>query len=224
MKKIFASAVAMLISVVAMAQKADIKFDTDFHDFGEIQEADGLVTYEFTYTNAGATPLVLHNVQASCGCTTPEWTRTPIQPKGKGSIKVTFNPANRPGSFNKTITVQSNASSPVKTLRISGNVLQKPKTMEDEYPIVMDGLRLTDSHLAITKIAPNETKIAEIKAWNNSSSDLTPAFLNVPSHIQIASIPATIKAGETLGFDGRVVSIGEGQEYADMLQKLVTTS
>ena len=187
----------MMVALVASAQqKPVIVFSTDVHDFGEIQEADGPVTFEFKYTNNGKTPLVIHNVQASCGCTTPEWTRTPIQPKASGSIKVTFNPQNRPGSFNKTITVQSNSENPVKTLRISGNVLQRPKTKEEEYPVVMDGLRLADSHIPFTKLAPNEVKSAEIKVWNNSEADLTPSFLNVPQHIKIVSEPATIKAGE----------------------------
>ncbi|MCQ2230041.1 MAG: DUF1573 domain-containing protein [Bacteroidales bacterium] len=197
MKKTLTLVLALMACTLMMAQKAVITFASESHDFGEIQEANGPVTYEFKYTNTGKTPLVLHNVQASCGCTTPEWTRTPIQPGKEGSIKVTFNPQNRPGSFSKTITIQSNADTPTKTIRILGNVLQKPKTMEDEYPIKMENLRLSDTHLAFTKLAPEEVKIAEVKVWNNSAQDLTPEFINVPSHIQIASIPATIKVGET---------------------------
>lgn len=196
MNRLFTMVIALVICVMASAQKPVIAFTTDVHDFGEIQESNGPVTYEFKYTNNGKTPLVIHNVQASCGCTTPEWTRTPVQPNANGVIKVTFNPQNRPGSFNKTITIQSNAQTPVKTLRITGNVLQRPKTKEEEYPVVMEGLRLSDSHLAFTKLAPNETKTTELKVWNSGTTDLTPKFLNVPQHIKIASEPATIKAGE----------------------------
>ncbi len=197
MKRFVTTVIASLVvSAMALAQKPVISFATDVHDFGEIQESEGQVTFEFKYTNTGKTPLVIHNVQASCGCTTPEWTRTPIQPNANGSIKVTFNPQNRPGSFNKSITVQSNAESPVKVLRIKGNVIQRPKTKEEEFPVLMDNLRLADSHMAFTKMAPNEVKTAEIKVWNNGQTDLTPTFLNVPQHIQIASSPATIKAGE----------------------------
>lgn len=197
MKKTLTLVLALMACTLMMAQKAVIEFETDSHDFGEIQEADGPVTFEFKYQNTGKTPLVLHNVQASCGCTTPEWTRTPVQPSGSGSIKVTFNPQNRPGSFSKTITIQSNAQTPTKTIRITGNVLQKPKTMEDEYPVKMEGLRLADSHLAFTKLAPNENKMTEIKVWNNSDQPLTPAFINVGSHLQIAAVPATIEPGQT---------------------------
>lgn len=187
----------ILISSVVFAQKPVLNFTTLTHDFGEIQEVDGPVTFVFNYTNGGATPLVLHNVQASCGCTTPEWTRTPIQPKGSGSIKVTFNPQNRPGSFNKTITVQSNAQNPVTTLRITGNVIQKPRTMEDEYPVIMENIRLSDSHLPFTKIAPGEVKTADIKVWNNSDKPATVTFSNVQPHIKIAMEPATLEPGKT---------------------------
>lgn len=187
---------AVLCICTLSAQKPILKFDFETHDFGEIKEADGPVAVDFNYQNTGSTPLVLHSVQASCGCTTPEWTRTPIQPGGSGTIKVTFNPENRPGTFSKTITVQSNAQTAVKTLRITGNVLQKPKTLQDEYPVNFEGLRLADSHIPFTKLSPEETKLAEVKVVNTTDSALTPRFINVPKHVQIAAIPATIPAGE----------------------------
>lgn len=196
MKKLALTFMLSLIAIATFAQKPILTFEKESHDFGEIQEANGTVTYTFKYKNTGKTPLVLHNVQASCGCTTPEWSRTPILPDKEGTIKVTFNPANRPGQFNKTITIQSNAESPVKQLRILGNVLQKPKTLEDEYRIVMGNMRLKDSHIPFTKISPSETKVAEIETINNSETDVTPEFINVPQHIVIASIPATLKTGE----------------------------
>ncbi len=196
MKQLFLSLILALATTSLFAQ-AQITFDKDTHDFGEIQEQDGSVSVDFTYTNTGSTPLVLHNVQASCGCTTPEWTKEPTLPGATGVIKVSFNPSNRPGAFNKTITVQSNAATTSKVLRITGTVLQKPKTQEDLFPVKMDSLRLADSHVAFTKITPEETKTSEVQVWNPSSQELTPQFINVPAHVTIACIPATIKPGET---------------------------
>lgn len=197
MKKIFSLAVALCMGVALLAQKAALTFQTEDHNFGDIKEEAGPVSFDFEYVNTGKTPLVLHNVQASCGCTTPEWTKAPIQPNGKGVIKVTFNPKNRPGSFSKTITVTCNGETPTKTLRITGNVLQKPKTIEDEYPYVYDGLRLADTHMAFTKMLPGESKMVEIRVINTTENPLTPTFINVPSHVKIAAVPATIQAGET---------------------------
>ena len=196
MRRVLSLLSFLLLAVAVSAQKPVIDFETETHDFGEIQEKDGPVTFIFKYKNSGKTPLVLNNVQASCGCTTPEWTRTPIKPGADGSIKVTFDPANRPGTFNKTITVQSNADKSTKTLRISGKVLQRPKTLEDEYPVLYDGLRLENSALSFTKMSPEQTKELELKVVNVSDAALTPKFLNVPSHLTVVSVPATIKPNE----------------------------
>ncbi|MBQ3634767.1 MAG: DUF1573 domain-containing protein [Bacteroidales bacterium] len=196
MKRLLSLLGVVLVSAIAMAQKPVMTFETDSHDFGDVQEKEGKVTYIFNYTNTGGSPLVLSQVQASCGCTTPEWTRTPVRPQEKGTIKVTFDPTGRPGKFSKTITVQSNAQQPVKTLRITGNVLQKPRTIEDDYPVLMDGLRLENNHMAFTRIAPEESKQVELKVVNTSDKDLTPEFINVPSHITVECQPATLKPNE----------------------------
>lgn len=196
MKKILSLSLLMLFCIAAFAQKPSISFETESHDFGDIQEKDGNVTYDFKFTNSGKAPLVVSQVTASCGCTTPKWTRKPIRPGESGSISVTFNPANRPGTFHKTISVQSNADKPQVTLRISGKVLQRPKTIEETYPVVMDSLRLVNSHIPFTKMTPTQQKTEKLEVINTSSVDVTPTFINVPSHVTIASQPATIKAGQ----------------------------
>lgn len=196
MKKILAFAVLALASVAVLAQKPSIKFDTEAHDFGDIQEKDGSVSCVFKYTNMGENPLILTQVQGSCGCTTPEWTRKPLRKGETGEIKVSFNPANRPGTFNKTVTVMSNAEKPTTILRISGRVLQRPKTIEDDYPVVMDSLRLENNHIPFTKILPTEVKTGELKVVNTSSVSVTPTFINIPAHVTIESQPATIAPGQ----------------------------
>jgi len=102
------------------------KFVTDTHDFGNVNESGGLVSFVFEFTNVGTDPLVLKNVQASCGCTTPDWPREPILPGKKGIIKVTYNPSGRPGSFDKTITVYSDGTPDTQMLKIKGYVVTKP--------------------------------------------------------------------------------------------------
>ena len=101
-----------------------IIFETTTHDYGTIvQGSDGTCTFNFT--NKGKAPIVLNDVKASCGCTIPEWTRTPVAPKGKGSIKVTYNTGNV-GTFTKSITVNSNAKNSPVVLIIKGIVTAKP--------------------------------------------------------------------------------------------------
>ena len=100
-----------------------IVFVKTVHDYGTIvQGSDG--GCEFTFTNKGKLPLVLSNVRASCGCTVPSWPKEPIAPGKSGSIKVMYN-TNLPGSFNKSITVNSNALNNTVMLQIKGNVTPK---------------------------------------------------------------------------------------------------
>jgi hypothetical protein len=124
--------ISLLIPLSLSGQNAGsaITFETRDHDFGSIKESDGAVSFAFTFTNTGKAPLILTNVHASCGCTTPDWTREPVLPGKPGVIKVSFNPAQRPGAFNKTITVTSNAETPSVTLVIRGVVIPVSKMEE----------------------------------------------------------------------------------------------
>jgi len=128
MKKLFLTTMIACGLVSANAQtpsstekKADIQFVDDSHDFGNIKEGT-MATYEFTFKNTGTEPLILSDVHASCGCTTPEWTREPVAPGATGVIKAIFNSNGRPGAFSKSITVTSNAASGQKILTFRGTV------------------------------------------------------------------------------------------------------
>ena len=95
------------------------------YDFGKIQQ-NRPVTHNFEVQNTGKEPLKIDNVQASCGCTTPEWNREPIQPGGTATIKVGYNAAAE-GPFSKSIAIQYNGSQSA-TLVISGTVHKAPAT------------------------------------------------------------------------------------------------
>lgn len=100
-----------VINVNAQSNKAAFKFENITHDFGSIPEGPQ-VTHFFEFTNTGKEPLVIQNVTASCGCTTPDWPKQPILPGKKGKIKVVYNTSGRVGPFNKEIFIQSNAENP----------------------------------------------------------------------------------------------------------------
>ena len=127
MKKYSILLFCLVCSLAAMSQKAVISFEQKTHDFGKVNEEDGKITHVFEFTNRGVTPLVVSKVQASCGCTTPVWTKEPVEPGKKGTITVTYNPAGRPGTFTKTITVTTNASEQPVVLMIKGKVVEKKK-------------------------------------------------------------------------------------------------
>jgi hypothetical protein len=100
--------------------KATIVFDNLEHDFGNLKiGADGECVFKFE--NKGTLPLIISRVAASCGCTTPSWTKDPVLPGKTGEIKVKYD-TSRPGMFSKTITVISNAETSSVLLRINGIV------------------------------------------------------------------------------------------------------
>lgn len=100
-----------------------LKFKEEEHNFGTVPEGPS-VSYDFEFKNTGKEPIVLSNVQASCGCTTPTWPKEPIAPGQSSKITATYSTQGRPGQINKTITVTSNAGT--KVLKITGMVEKAP--------------------------------------------------------------------------------------------------
>lgn len=111
---------------------AEFKFEEESFDFGTIKEG-AQATHEFKFKNTGKEPLLVTNVQPSCGCTTPKWTKEPIKPGEEGSITAVYNSNGRPGAFNKQLTITSNTKTPTKLIYIKGTVEPKPK--EDLTPV-----------------------------------------------------------------------------------------
>lgn len=125
MKKLLFITMMLLCGVsFASAQKpAEIKFDKVVHDFGKFSAKDPVVSCVFTFTNVGEMPLVINQAVASCGCTVPEYTQTPIKPGEKGEIKVTYNGTGKfPGHFKKSITVRTNGVVEMTRVYIEGDM------------------------------------------------------------------------------------------------------
>lgn len=116
------------ISAVAPATSLNpdnIAFKSDIHDFGSLEEGPS-ADHVFTFTNTGKEPLIIQRVQPSCGCTTPDWSKEPIGPGKTGMIKASYGTQGRPGHFEKTMTVFTNAGT--KMLTFKGNVEKAPES------------------------------------------------------------------------------------------------
>jgi len=105
-----------------------ITFEEKAHEFGDIHQGD-VVEHVFAFENTGTEPLIITNVQVTCGCTAPSWPRDPIAPGQSNEIKVRFNSAGKSGRQNKVITVVSNAVESRSQIKITTNVL--PKEVEE---------------------------------------------------------------------------------------------
>ena len=123
MKHLASLLLFILLAFCAHAQ-GTMTFEKDAHDFGKVPEGT-MATHEFKFKNTGNQPIIIANVQASCGCTTPDWTKTPVLPGKSGIVKAMYSSAGRPGIFTKTVTVTSNAATPSTVLTIKGDVVNK---------------------------------------------------------------------------------------------------
>ena len=126
MKKILFAFVALMGFAMSAAAEPKVTFESTSHNFGTFSEANATQKCVFTFTNTGDQPLVINQAVASCGCTVPEYTKTPIKPGEKGTINVTYNGQGKfPGHFKKTITVRTNGTPEMVRLYIEGDMTEK---------------------------------------------------------------------------------------------------
>ena len=166
------------------------------HDFGTFKEEAGRQTHDFIVTNTGKQPLVIQNIVASCGCTTPEWTKSPIAPGGTGKVTAIYDPKDRPGVFSKTLSVYTNTKPEVTVLTIKGEVTPREKTVEELFTFPVGGVRFESIQLAFTNIKKTEKKIRVMQVVNTSAEPVKIEFENVPAHLTLKVNPETLKPGQ----------------------------
>ncbi len=121
MKKVLFLAMMLVAGFNAAFAQAQIKFDKVTHDFGTFSESEPVQKCTYTFTNVGDQPLIINQAVASCGCTVPTYTKTPIKPGEKGTLVVTYNGKGKfPGHFKKTITVRTNGVPEMTRLYVEG--------------------------------------------------------------------------------------------------------
>jgi hypothetical protein len=242
LKKVFIITAGLFCSLYVVAQtknpstssstandekvEEDIVFKEESFDFGTIEEGT-LATHEFEFVNNGKTPIIISNVQASCGCTTPSWSKDPVAPGKKGFVKASFDSNRRPGVFNKSITITANTKTPVKVLYIKGTVTPKPETAPK--------LNLNKKKLDLGEIEKNQAITKKIEFTNQDSKN-TLSILKVSSACNCVTYTVAkpaYKAGEKgmleltytptqTGLSEEVVSIVVDDQDHPVMQVLLT--
>jgi len=143
MKKILLVPIITLILSAAFSQKGDkpngphIEFRSEVFDYGTIivdSDHDGIA--EFYFLNTGNEPLVLSNVRAGCGCTSPFWHKEPVMPGDSAKVVLKYTTIRHPHAINRSAVVSSNAiNKPSVVLRITGTVVAKPEEVMPEKHI-----------------------------------------------------------------------------------------
>lgn len=187
-------------------QNLALKFDHESWDFGSIKEDGGDVKHVFTFKNHGTKPVVILDVTTGCGCTTPTYSRKPVLPQQSGEIEVKFDPVGRPGKFVKGVVVYTSAQEKPLQLSISGDVIPRPKTMEEIYPFDMgQSVRLSANFHAFAYVNHGKSVQQKIEWINNSGKDLSFELKNKQRSGYFShNAPKVMKAGErgefTIGY------------------------
>lgn len=184
----------MLVMFSSYGQpEKELNFNEETHDFGVIKEEAGPAEFKFEFTNTGQDPVKITNVRASCGCTTPSWTREPVLPGRKGFITAIYNPRNRPGPFLKTLTVYTDGRQKSIMLRIKGKVEPKPRTIEDDFPVVIGDLRVKYRAFNMGKVFDNQPATKSFEVYNQSEKPIKfDTNFKAPAYIKIGFTPQTL--------------------------------
>ena len=116
-----------LFAIPQVHAQAVMEMEKTSHNFGKFQESVPQ-TYVFKFKNTGDEPLVIQQAMSSCGCTVPQYTKTPIKPGESGEISVTYNGKGKyPGRFKKGITIRSNAKNSLMRIYVEGEMEEAKK-------------------------------------------------------------------------------------------------
>jgi hypothetical protein len=107
-----------------------IEIENPNFDFGTITEGDK-VEHIFKFKNTGKNDLYVIDVKPSCGCTSPEWTKTPVKKGASGEIKIVFNSTGKNGAQNKTINLLTNTEAGNELLTFKANIVAKTETSKN---------------------------------------------------------------------------------------------
>ena len=113
------------ISIQAQEKKPIITFEKEVINYGKITSKDS-ARRVFKFTNTGNAPLIIEKVKGSCGCVVLDYPKKPIMPNESAEIEIVYNVLKK-GKISRTVTVTSNATEPVKVLKIKGRVLKEKK-------------------------------------------------------------------------------------------------
>lgn len=192
-KRIFLLAVVALSSVATYGQ---IRWLSTVHDFGTFSETLGPVSCTFQGVNTGSEPIAVTDCRANCGCTTPIYTRGPIAPGDTLTVKVTYNPSQRPGRFHKQVRVTTNTEPATQVLSIRGTVIGSDQTISMRYPQACGKMRYSSNIISFGETTQGHVLAGALNIYNSTTDTVIPAVADLPPYINVVFSPKVIPPGE----------------------------
>lgn len=199
MKRIIFTLLFFPVLSACLGQQAKpLNFREETHDFGTVDENRGPVTHEFVFTNNSPRPVKILQVQASCGCTTPGWSKEAIPPGKEGFIQASYDPKGRPGFFSKSLTVTTDLDANPVILQIKGQVMNNEKPAPSDFPVANGNLKMKVSSFNMGRVfLKDEYVVREFPVMNGGDVTLnfTGKFVH-PSYIRVDVQPRALGPGE----------------------------
>ena len=154
--------------------------------------------HEFSFVNNGTRPIKILTVQASCGCTTPAWSKDPVAPGKSGFIQASFNPVGRPGYFNKSLTVTTDFDANPIILQIKGQVALEGEIDKNQFQTANGSWQLKTGSFNLGKVfVKDEFTSRDFQVLNAGTKPVTFSGKVVgPAYIKVDVQPKTIAPGQ----------------------------
>lgn len=167
-----------LVASYAQTLSDELVFEERVFDFGEIKEENGLVSHEFEFKNVSQKVISINGVTSGCGCVQFEFPKEPLRPNTTGKVKVTYNPAYRPGFFSKEVVVLSNNNANYNRIWVKGTVIPCKHPVSENYPYEYgSGLWMNFEVMAFGTIGKGGTKTMKLKYVNDTDNDIQLMFV-----------------------------------------------
>ena len=161
--------IALLSLTEVSAEECILRFEPERVDFGHINESDGIVTRSFTITNTSAEDIILSEIVSTCDCTVADYKNIVIAPKQSFEVKVSYNPLNRPGRFDRPLFIFVEGYDEPFEISIAGRVTPRERTVEEIYFYDMGhGLLFDNTFAGFTYVEHGKHYEERIALYNNS--------------------------------------------------------
>lgn len=188
--------VIILISSLPFFGKDNIEWLNTEYDFGVFSEEDGVRSGEFRFVNKGKKSVTINEVKVSCGCTETLFTKKKIAQGDTAVIKVEYDPAERPGYFDKGVYVYLNDDFAPKRLKIKGTVIASPETLELYYPKQVGNLFFDTLSVNFNEVERGVRKREYIDIYNGGFEIISPIFSTDNEAATLQLHPETIFPGQ----------------------------
>lgn len=180
------------------------------YDFGLMKEVAGPKEGQSRFVNRADAPLVLVMVRPSCGCTSADYPTDPIEPGDTAVIRFTYDPAGRPGRFEKNINLTFSDGSKSQ-IHISGNVLGTPESLSQFYPVEVGPVRLSEDIVAVGDVEFGRAPTRFINAYNQRPDTVRPRMVSLDPSLTVSASGEAAGPGDvitySLTFDSRACGL-----------------